>query len=187
MRYEEIKTMLLERNYPEGMIDHAIDKARAIPRAQALLPVTRNNTMKRPVCVVSWDPRLPSLLAIKRKHWRSMVICDPYLAKVFPEPPMTAYKIQIKSKCPPKKSKIPQRHISGMKRCNKPGVLCPYIKEGKKLLHNNVTWNINKRLTCESSNIIYLIECNKENRDLKYIGETDFFFKDSDKSTYMIY
>ena len=32
------------------------------------------------------------------------------------------------------------------------------------------TWNINKRMTCNSSNIVYMIECEK--CDKKYIGET---------------
>ena len=115
MRYEELKNMLIERKYPSGVIDHAINKAKAIPRTQALRPVVRNQTNNRQACVVYWDPRLPSLSAIKRKHWRSMVSFDPYLAKVFPEPPLTAYKRQknirdylIRSKYPPQKSKLPQ-------------------------------------------------------------------------------
>ena len=34
------------------------------------------------------------------------------------------------------------------------------------------TWKINKKLNCNSYNIVYLIECNKERCRKRYIGET---------------
>ena len=40
---------------------------------------------------LTYDPRLPSITEIVKKHWRSMVK-DPYLADVFKEPPLIAYK-----------------------------------------------------------------------------------------------
>ena len=40
-------------------------------------------------------------------------------------------------------------------------------------IDNKTSWKINKRITCENFNIIYLISCNKENcKESKYIGET---------------
>ena len=89
MRFNELKEMLLDRDYKEGMIDAAISRARSIPRAEAIKKVIRDNTQsnKRPVFVVSWDPRLPSIPAITQKSWCSMATQDPYLGEVFPSLP----------------------------------------------------------------------------------------------------
>ena len=62
---------------------------------------------KRPVFALDYDPRLPSMQPIQAKHWRSMVNQDQYLAKVFPKPPLTAFRrknnlrsLLIRSKVP---------------------------------------------------------------------------------------
>ena len=80
-RYSELKDLLMERNYPEGIINSAVSRARNIPRSVAIMKVARNTTSsRRPVFVVSWDPRLPSVSALTNKHWRSM-IQDPLMGK----------------------------------------------------------------------------------------------------------
>ena len=180
MRYVELKNMLLERNYREGMINSAISKARAIPRDIALNEVVRDNTLRRPTCVVSWDPRLPSFPAIISRHWRSMTTSDPYLGKVFPEPPVIAYKrpqnirdLLIRAKLPEPYNCRPRRRISGMKKCDNQCHACPYILEVNKVTsHENFSWKINKQFTCNTSNIVYMIICNKQNCNQQYIGES---------------
>ena len=69
-------------------------KARAIPREQALKCMLRQDTTKRPEFVVSFDPRLPSIPRLTRKHWRSMVAKDKHQENVFPEAPLIAYTRQ---------------------------------------------------------------------------------------------
>ena len=86
--------MLLVRDYRSGMIDSAIQKARAIQRKQVLNFTSRNPSKKRPVFVASYDPCLPNIQTITMRHWRSMNRIDPYLAEVFSEPPLIAYKRQ---------------------------------------------------------------------------------------------
>ena len=54
--------MLLDREYTPGIIKGAITKAKAIPREQALKGTLRQQKTKRPVFVVTFDPRLPSML-----------------------------------------------------------------------------------------------------------------------------
>ena len=94
MRHSELKEMLLDRNYPAEIINGAINKSRAIPRAIAIKKVARDTSSnRRPVFAVSWDPRLPSVSAISQKHWRSM-IRDPLMKETFPEPPLVANKRQ---------------------------------------------------------------------------------------------
>ena len=77
---QEQKEMLLERDYRSGMIDSAIQKAKAIQRKQALNFTSRNPSKKRPVFVASCDPRLPNVQTITMRHWRSINRMDPYLA-----------------------------------------------------------------------------------------------------------
>ena len=86
--------MLISRDYLKGVINAVIAKARAIPRTQALRRVSRQPTTNRPVFVVSYDPRLPSLPNITTKHWRAMVSQCDYLESVYPEPPLVSYRRQ---------------------------------------------------------------------------------------------
>ena len=51
--------------------------------------------------------------------------------------------------------------------------LCPYIKEGPSVKGANFTWKLNGEYSCQTENIIYMIECNKEKCQQRYIGETD--------------
>ena len=142
IRLDELKNMLLERSYPERLINSAIDRARKIPRKKALKRTVKvkNDTSKRPVFVVKFDPRLPSISTIQAKHWRAMVGQNQYLAKCFPEPPLTAYRrpkhireFLIRAKVPPQPELRQQRNIKGMQKCGKQFTACPYIAEVREL------------------------------------------------------
>ena len=182
-RHEELKQMLLDRNYPERMINSAIERAQSVPRSEAIKPVWRDTTSRRPVFVATWDPRLPSLSPILNRHWRTMITIDPYLKKVFPEPPMVAFKrtknlkdYLIRAKVPQNLKNRPQRIIPGMTKCKKECHLCPYVKETKLIQENEFKWKINQPVSCETDNVIYLIQC--ERCKQKYIGETERQLKD---------
>ena len=181
-RLQELKEMLLSRGYTPGIIDAAIAKARAIPRQEALKRVTRHTDNQRPKFVVSYDPRLPSISSITQRHWRSMVSQDPYLKSVFPSPPLIAYKRQknireslIKAKVYPQHTRD-KRYIPGMKKCGK-CLICNYIKEGKFILGRSFTWKIVKSLSCDSFNVVYMIDCQKERCRQRYIGVTQRSFR----------
>ena len=148
--FEELKSMLLDRNYKSSMIDASIRRARAIPRSRALQKVANSNQTKRPVYAVTWDPRLPNQSKILGKHWRSMTISSPYMKEVFPEPPLVAYKRQknisdflIRAKVPIKSQNRPKRRLNGMKKCQKNCVICSYIKKGKNVKGAQFTWHLN--------------------------------------------
>ena len=92
-RFKELKQLLLTRDYKSGVINNAIQKARKISRPEALKKVVKIQNSQRPVFTVSFDPRLPSISKIVNRHWRTMRQ-DPYLAQVFPQPPLIAYNGQ---------------------------------------------------------------------------------------------
>ena len=123
-RFLELKNLLLSRGYKLGSINAALDRARMIPRAEALKKVVRNNTSRRPVFPITYDPRLPSISGIIKKHWRSWrtMTQDPYLAEVYPIPPLIAYKRPpnikdklIRAKIPPKVPSKPKQDLPGIK------------------------------------------------------------------------
>ena len=180
MELNKLKELLLERDYKLETIEAALEKARQIPRSQLLKQKSKKETNKRPVFAVLYDPRLPELQPIQAKHWRSMTSRDAHLKEVFPEPPLTAFKRQrnlrdhlIRAKVP-ETNPYPRRALKGMFKCHKPWCnACPFIKEGKNInIKDRKTWNINKNVNCNSSNLVYIIECDKESCNKRYIGET---------------
>ena len=108
-RFKELKDMLLSRDYSSNIINAAIERARNIPRLEALKKVVKSKTSERPVFVIHYDPRLPNVNSIINRHYRVMVQ-DQKLKEVFPEAPIIAYKRQknirdvlIRAKVPPPK------------------------------------------------------------------------------------
>ena len=122
-------------------------------------------SINKTVFVVIFDPRFPSLTRIVNKHYRTM-IQDPHLKEVFSEGFIIAYKrprnirqLLIKAKVPPPQTK-PKRQLSGMKKC-KGCVTCPFVTTGKtiKATASNFRVDINVPVDCNTSNVIYCIEC----------------------------
>ena len=176
-RLEELKNLLISREYKPGIIDAAIMRAKAIPRSEAIKRVERKTNTNRVVFAVKYDPRLPSVTNIVRKHWRTMTQ-DPYMKEVFENPPLVAYKrnqnlrdLLIKAKVP-KKQRRPQRNLPGMYKCNNCPI-CPYIKTDKliKAHSSDCKVELTKRYTCQSKNLVYVISCSK--CGLQYVGETE--------------
>ena len=137
----------------------------------------------RPIFILKYDPRLPTINSITSKHWRSMIKQDKYLEEVFQEPPLTAYRRQrnlrdvlIKAKVPPAPTLRPKRELLGMSKCGKNCTACPYIMEGKKVkINHQETWRIEKKVNCETYNCIYMLECKKCGK--RYVGETGRMLK----------
>ena len=104
---------------------------------------------------------------------------DPYLAEIFPLPPLVAYKRPpnikdqiIRAKIPDPPPQRPKRKLNGMKKCNKcPD--CPYVRIGQvvKASQSNYSFEINTEVNCQTKNLIYTLEYKKCNE--QYIGETN--------------
>ena len=94
----ELREMLRSRDYGRGLIDTAIQRASAIPRPEALKRVVREKGDLRPVFAVTYDPLLPSITHIIRKHNWVMIANDPRLAEVFPTAPWWPTSVLLTSK-----------------------------------------------------------------------------------------
>ena len=117
---------------------------------------------RRPVFSVIYDPRLPALPSIVKKHWRTMVASDTHPKEIFPLPPLVAYKRPQNIRDKLVRSKIPtsiprlKRVIPGMSKCNNCPI-CPFVKEGKvvKSTATNFNIEINRQVNCQTRNILY--------------------------------
>ena len=183
-RLDELKILLLSRNYRLGMINAAIEKAKSVSRIQALTRVEKSEVARRPVFVVHYDPRLPSVTKIVKKHWRTMISTDPHLREVYPLPPLVAYRRPpnikdkiVRAKVPPLAPRRPTRIKPGMKKCNNCSI-CPFIDacSNVKSTSNNFTSDINTSVNCKSKNIIYCITCIKCR--MQYVGESERSLQD---------
>ena len=103
------------------------------------------------------------------------------LYSVFPEPPLVSYKRQkniresiIRARVTPERQ---PRLLRGMKKCGK-CLACSYVIEcktiiGKAYNGKKFTWSIGRSVSCGTSNVVYMVECDKENCKKRYIGVTN--------------
>ena len=65
-----------------------------------------------------------------------------------------------------------------MFKCGRECPTCPFVKEQKHIKINRQSdWKINRKVNCNSFNVVYIIECTKNNCKQKYIGETKRMLK----------
>ena len=182
VRFTELKEMLLSRDYKPGLVNSAINRARAIPRSEALKRVKKPETAYVPVFCVQYDRRMPSMNKIIQKHYRTMITVDSALKETFPKPFLVAYRRPanlreklIRAKLPKPLSSRPKRSKKGMKKCHKKSDFaecpsCPFVNETKvvKSTANNFSVEINTEVDCQTKGIIYCITCKK--CSVQYIG-----------------
>ena len=65
-----------------------------------------------------------------------------------------------------------------MKKCGKCAT-CPFVREGNRIksTKTNFCKEINSSVDCSDSNVIYLIECTKNNCQEQYLGSTERDFR----------
>ena len=80
----------------------------------------------------------------------------------------------IKSKVAVKQKIHEEGKLRGIKKCGNACSACPHINPGKYVkIDDKTQWKINKKVSCNTYNVIYLISCNKEYcKENRYIGET---------------
>ena len=128
---------------------------------------------RRPVLSIEYHPSLPSLSKILSKHWRVMTK-DPYLAEIFPLPPMVSYRRpeNLKDKLVrakvPKISSRPKRKLNGMKRCPYSCLTCPYVQPDKTIKASATSYrhDIEDEVNCQTANVVYSVSCENANSSI---------------------
>ena len=114
---------------------------------------------------------------------------DNQMLRVFPSPPMVAYRqarnsslksLLVKSKLPEKTRT--RRNKNGMRKCNTSNCqTCPFVMETTlvKSSSSQSTVRIQGNLNCVNENVVYCIQCTKPAcKNIQYIGETGRKFND---------
>ena len=181
-RLLELQDLLKERCYKNSIIEDAFKRARQIPRQEAIKRVTYNRTSKKVTFVIPFDPRLPKISIIVKKHFELMKR-DSQCAKIFEDGAQVAYKrhknirdILCRATLPPLRARTGNRTERGWKTCSS----CRTCDLSSNLQEFIVTATgekiqINQKITCKDKNVIYCILCLR--CDMQYVGKTTMQMK----------
>ena len=87
----------------------------------------------------------------------------------------------IKARVPAIPERREQRKITGMRPCNERLCeTCPFVQVTKQFKgpFSNTVVQLNSKLTCSSKNIVYCLQCNKDNCKQIYVGHTQRALKE---------
>ena len=108
---------------------------------------------------------------------------DKQLLKVFPKPPMVAYKqppnlkrVLCHAKLPSKENT--RRKLVGMQPCNNLCIICPYVNKTKETVSTQTkrAYPMTGFFNCNSKGVVYVTTCNK--CGIQYVGQTKRTFKE---------
>ena len=178
-RSQELMNYLVNRGYRLDFLKTQIQRASDVSRNDALKTKPKRQTDTVPF-VITYNPALPNITRIIHKHFHVLYSSD-RCKKVFTSLPLVALRrcknisdILVRAKLPEPVNIDNSRFPPGSFRCNKNNcTTCPYIEDGRTQYTFNSTGQMNQiksHITCETSNVIYMIQCTKCN--LQYIGET---------------
>jgi peptide-methionine (R)-S-oxide reductase len=185
VRLQELKEMLVLRDYKPNIIDEAISRVKKIPRQEAIQKVIYS----QPSCekvnfAIHFDPRLPKISSIVNKHF-GLMKQDSLCAKIFEKGVQIAYKrhknirdILCRATVPPLKTRNTNRKEKGWKTCSQLICkTCDYSENKTEFMvtATGETIKINQKITCTDKNVIYCIHCQK--CGMQYVGKTTQKFK----------
>ena len=125
--------------------------------------------------MVTYHPKLPQLSRILHHHLPTLHISK-RMKSVLPNPPLVAYRrpCTLKDLLVRASMKPPQQIYNRSNRCRKPHCkTCVHTKLGNSSASPVTGEKFEARVTvdCKTTNIIYLIECSKCNK--QHVGETE--------------
>jgi hypothetical protein len=152
--------MLLSRKYNKNVVNTALDKAWSMDRRTTLLRREKEQN-ERVVLALTYNPKLPSVSNIIKKHWNTMTR-DPNLLKTFNKPPV----LLCHAKLP--KEKITRRKLISIKPCNEP---CNF-NASKEFCSSQTKekFQMSDSFNCSTKGVIYLRSCTHCNK--QYVGHT---------------
>ena len=171
-----LKTHLTNRKYSVKTIDSAIQKTRNTSRSQMSTYKNIKLNSRSPIFTTTFHPCLPDIKSTF-KHFNYIKDNNDNLALTFKEPPLITYRRGPTLGTILSETSLTQKTQSepGFCHCDRPN--CSTCKHSTcksnftSSTNNNKSRNILRTISCDSTNIIYLITystCNKQ-----YIGETE--------------
>ena len=209
IRLEELKSdFLMPRNYSKKVIESQFSRIRNLPgldyqerRKNSLVKKEKKKqTLEEKSRVISpldFNPLLPNISEIFKKHHKSMLFKKPELKEVFNSAPMASLRqppnirslLCRSSLFQPNRGKKFQRNTHreapGWKKCGRGSTTCcPFALPATQKIVGQVTGyqhDIKDPVNCETTNCIYYWKCRKDNcRDFpkcEYVGLTSRPFR----------
>ena len=169
-RFKELQHYLVKSGYKERFVKQQIDRTRQIPRQQALQEHKRDNKCDIVPFVIMYNPAQPNIQKILHSK-QPLLHSSDRCKEIFKETLVVGYRrspnlrdLLVRAKL--KSLNPPPSFPPGSFRCNsRHGCLIrPHIEDGKKLYtftSTGETHEIKQHITCNSTNLTYMIECKK--------------------------
>jgi hypothetical protein len=175
----ELRHRFQERKYPLGVIDDALNRA-WIDKPGG----TRNNSNiqqeenSAPRLITTFHSNNPKLQNILKEH-HNILSQSEKLAKLFPAPPQVVFRRakNLKDRLVHARTTTRNMGTQGSGPCGRKCKACNIMKRSTEVRSSqtNFQFKIKGNYNCLSTNIVYLLECNKCH--FQYIGETKNEFR----------
>ena len=136
------------------------------------IPTTKLCDLIRVPFITTFNPSLPHISNIIKRHFH-LLLSSNRCKTVFQQLPVVAFRrspnlrdLLVKAKLPSNLTNPHPQLPSGSFRCGKNCATCPYITDGLTtytFLSTGETRHIQSNLTCDTQNLIYMIQCNRCN------------------------
>ena len=181
-RTNELLTYLTNRGYKRKHVRNEIRKASTTTRQDSLKTKQKRHNNRTPF-VVTYNPCLPQITTILKQHHHILQDTDS-CKEAFPQPPILSYRrpknlrdhlVRAKLKSDATSAPRGSYKCNSRRHCN----TCSHILDRDDTVtftNTNKTFTIKQRLDCNSTNIIYAIQCKtctqNGNDNCQYIGQT---------------
>ncbi|XP_076454412.1 uncharacterized protein LOC143289298 [Babylonia areolata] len=170
---ERMVGFFLARQYPEALIQRGLDKARAIPRSQALMPREHTEKDERIAAVLTFHPHNLPVRSILLNNFH-LLKSDTCLSEIFPRPPLIAFKRDTNLRDHLVRAAVCRSGLPlppGTSPCGRKGCkTCPFVDTSTTLTGTTGKFTVRAHFDCQSENLVYILTgtlCAK-----KYTGET---------------
>ena len=177
---EHLRGALTRQRYPARISDDALKKADNIDRKDLLTSNKQSASSSRNNVnlVLTHSASAPKVANILKKHHNILIQSD-RLKGIFTEPPRVVYRRSRNLRDTLTSSKINKRsNYGGCQPCSKPRCkVCPHMTSSHSVTSSasNFSLRINGDFTCDSANVIYMLECSTCRK--QYIGQTETSFR----------
>ncbi|CAN7976705.1 unnamed protein product [Ixodes persulcatus] len=175
---QNLKTMLGKQKYPLRVIDDAIQKAKQLNREDLIANCPPKPDLQRTNLCLTYSTNFPYVNGILRRHYNILEQSE-RLKRAFPSAPGVVYRRSRNLRDSLVNSRL-NTSLSNdeCKPCTKPGCLvCKQMQHTSSASSTQSQFSLKIRgnLTCDSSNVIYLLECSV--CKMQYIGQTKTAFR----------
>jgi len=168
----KLQEELVGRGYRHAVVQAAMDRARQMSRATALVKVQKAAN-KRPVFCMPYDPRLPPVTGILKKRHTALLARDVDAREYFPQPPLVTFTRSKNIRDIIFRAKVPRiSRRGGLRPSRPPGffkcrrrtncTLCLHSEDATSYTcpFTGAVAKITQHITCQNSGV-YLLLCRK--------------------------